>query len=533
MLGTGGFTKRGVGVLTLNRHNASSCTYTGPTTILGGGLVVTSDDYKPGRGALSVAPSCFLDLNGINCEFESAAGAGVVTNCAETAATLSLGYNNANGDWNAAVASTISVEKIGTGTLTIGANAAAYAGDLTVSAGTAKLSAGVSMTGLGTVTIAKGATLDIRGATIGCKKFVNEGTLLSDGTGSLVLGGDEDQDFENPAFAGSVEKTGSATMALHGGLDDVTSLKVSQGTLRYFPTAFSGKYFKLTFVGGSDWTAYTISEMSLFDADGNRINQGTYSYSGDKGGVNTLDGISACETALMGAGGSYHHAHNDNEGPNTLFDGNTLTTCVLRYSWGNSAVGFRIADNAAPAVGYSLTSSGVSSCVGNGLSKWTLHGSYDGVNWILLDDRSGEAQTIPTTTATEYNGGRHYLFASGVVGDVIPGTLGSVEVATGAALDPSVETVGIATLTVDCAAGAGSITRFTPAENGTLVLKNIEKSALGSAYVLPITVGTVATPSNLKTWKISIGGQIVDGYRVRFRDGKLMVCGAGLFIVVQ
>lgn len=231
-IGNGGFIKRGLGVLnwTSVGGGRSSCNYTGDTIVKGGGIKQSIAGFLPGRGALVLeAVGTTFDLNGIgNALFTGVSGLGSVVNTSATEAKLSLGYGNANGDWNAVVASEVPVEKIGTGTLTIGANAASYAGDLTVSAGMVKLSAGLSLTGLGTLTIAEGATLDIRGATLGCRKFINKGTLLADGTGSLVLGSDEDQDFENPAFAGSIEKTGSAAVTLHGGLDGVTSLKVSQ-----------------------------------------------------------------------------------------------------------------------------------------------------------------------------------------------------------------------------------------------------------------------------------------------------------------
>ena len=95
--------------------------------VMGGGIKQAVSGYQPGRGGLVLeALETTFDLNGIsNKLFTAATGLGSVINSSATSATLSLGYNNASGDWNAAVAASVPVEKIGTGTLTIGANAAA------------------------------------------------------------------------------------------------------------------------------------------------------------------------------------------------------------------------------------------------------------------------------------------------------------------------------------------------------------------------------------------------------------------------
>ena len=172
--GDGGFTKRGAGVLTFTRHNGtySTCDYTGPTTILGGGIVVTDSAFKPGRGDLAVADGAFLDLAGFDAEFAAATGAGIVSNSAVTVSTLTLGYGNANAAFTVAIGERINVVKTGTGTLAISGAALANECDLTIEAGTVVFT-GDSST-YGTVTVKSGATLDITGTRFACEDLVTK-----------------------------------------------------------------------------------------------------------------------------------------------------------------------------------------------------------------------------------------------------------------------------------------------------------------------------------------------------------------------
>lgn len=177
--GTGGFTKRGDGKLFFNRLNAkSTCDYTGPTTVLGGGLVVTNSVFKPGRGDLAVADGAFLDLNSFDAEFAAATGDGIVTNGADTVSTLTLGYGDTNAAFTVAIGERINVVKIGTGTLTVSGAALANTCDFTIEAGTVVFAGDSSS--YGTVTVKSGATLDITGTRFSCGQLVTKpgSTLL-------------------------------------------------------------------------------------------------------------------------------------------------------------------------------------------------------------------------------------------------------------------------------------------------------------------------------------------------------------------
>ena len=549
LTGNGGFVKRGAGILTWNRvgcdypwdkNIVSVSTYTGDTVVRGGGIKQGSSDYQPGRGNLVLeSAGTTFDLNGIgNALFTGVTGLGSVINSSATSATLSLGYNNASGDWNAAVAASVPVEKIGTGTLTIGVNAASYSGNFTVSAGTAKLTDGVSAISFGTVTIAEGATLDVRGAAFKCVKLVNNGTLLDDSSEVKVIGGDAAVDYNDLRTRGVVEKQGTGTATVYGGLDAVSGVRVTAGTLAYYvPTTFSGKYFKLVFRSGvSGVGTIAVSELSLFDAGGNRVNQGDYAYTplagsgGSRGYVANLTGISAGETALVG---SDWYMHNDGEDPAKLFDGNTGTSCILRYGWGNAAVGFRIPDAAAPVVSYQLTTCGNAAYNNYNLNRWQLWGSMDGKSWVLLDDRGGAPQSVPGTAATVYNGGSPYLLAWNTLSeDVVFGENGVVEIAAGAALRLSNPQMQIARFEIDCAAGAGNVNWFSPAVGGVLNVVNLPPSAHGARYVLPLTVGELYCRDNFESWSVTVEGQ-PSAYRLRFRGGRLTITDSEPVVYVK
>ena len=138
-----------------------------------------------------------LDLNGYsttisNLTFSSGAVPGIVTNTAPgTTSTLALGYNNANETLttgviadNPATAGTISLTKVGNGTLTLGF-AYPYSGDTTVSAGTLKMGASsVLPNGAGKGNLTVNGTLDMAGRGETVNGFSGTGTV--DNSGGLV-----------------------------------------------------------------------------------------------------------------------------------------------------------------------------------------------------------------------------------------------------------------------------------------------------------------------------------------------------------
>ena len=556
LTGDGGFVKRGAGTLIFTRKGLATCDYTGPTTIYGGGIVVTNSVFKPGRGELTVASGAFLDLNGFDVEFSGAVGDGVVSNGSERASTFALGWNNADSQFNIAVSSDVSVMKTGTGTLTVGPKAADFAGNLVVTGGVVKLAAGVAMTNLATVTISPGTTLDIRGATFACRNLVKMGKLLADGDTSLTVKADADANYGGFPLPGTLVKEGSGTLSVYGDGNVDCDVAVEGGTLVVRPLAYGGKYFKVNVFKtsesvspGTAWHKY-IGEFSLYDAAGNRVNAHEYTYnerpkggSGGIGGVANASGLAEWEVALATSGYTYY---DEGQGPDKALDGDPATCHDNTSWWGSEAFMFRMPASVADVAGYTFTTYDGGSGGQSRPVQWKIYGSEDGVNWTTLADNSIDWSDVtareallaatPSTRGTEYNNGIPYTFDAMPGGDVMPlGADGTVTVSGGGTLEFSSSTMRLPSITVDCAKAEGTIRNFTPAENGVLRLYNLPQDALsGGQYALPVAVADVASPGIFKTWRVFIGDSLCEDVKVVVRDGHLVLRYAqGLMIMIR
>ena len=542
VVGTGGFTKRGDGTLAFTCPNSSTCTYTGPTTIQGGGIVVKNATYKPGRGALSVSDGCFFDLNGFSCEFASATGAGVVTNGSETASTLTLGYGDASGAFElGTVGGPVNLAKTGAGTLTVSGAALANAGDLTISAGTVKFAD--DSTSYGTVSVALGATLDIRGVVFACAKLNAAGRILSDSDSLLTLDvptGEETLNAAVAGYVGGLEKCGAGTLDLFGGANLNGAISVREGVMRVRPSVFTGKYFKLQLHKGQSeddkqWHK-RLSEFQLLDADGNNLSTSITAYNATRS--DSGSGLAEATARLSKSG--YFENIGETEVLN-LFDGNLDTEMNDKSGWGNEYVIFRLPATTPDVVGYRIHNR---SKIGR-LVSWCLYGSADGTNWTVLDDhicsnwddmdaRAAATALTPALDNAWYNGGAPYSLAAYVTGGMVFGSGAVVSVATDATLDLVSVDQALSRISVDCAAGAGTITRFTPAANGVLELVNIDAAQLKNAYALPLSVGELAQRANLKSWTVKVNGEPVARVRVTFKNGQLLVGPpVGLILVIR
>ena len=166
--------------------------------------------------------------------------------------------------------------------------------------------------------------------------------------------------------------------------------------------------------------------------------------------------------------------------------------------------------------------------------SWTLESSADGENWTLRDDHVVEYNVAATNVAVAsldeayalsefpfcpasmmntascmmwYNNGVPYLFKkSGTAADRLSGV--KLRVANGATIDTDYladSAISISELGVDCANGAGTITKFRPAANGTLALTGVD-GKLPGRYVVPITLSEVVDAENFASWNVTLNG---------------------------
>ncbi len=139
--GTLAFTKTGTGTLTLTNAN----TYSGTTTVATGGILKLGNAaaIPSGSGKGNVSLTGALDLNGNSITLNGLSGAGGISSSIAGAVTLTVGANDATGLSYTGVigigTGTVSLTKIGTGTLTFG-GASTYTGATNIKNGTLALS---------------------------------------------------------------------------------------------------------------------------------------------------------------------------------------------------------------------------------------------------------------------------------------------------------------------------------------------------------------------------------------------------------
>ena len=102
----------------------------------------------------------------------------------------------------------------------------------------------------------------------------------------------------------------------------------------------------------------------------------------------------------------------------------------------------------------------------------------------------------------------------------------TASVAAGATLDTAYiqdSSLSFAALEVDCAAGGGTLTKFAPAPNGALYLKNLP-GGLTARYIVPLTLTETVGAENLASWTVYVDGTPVRGRYVSCAaDGSLTV----------
>jgi autotransporter-associated beta strand protein len=207
--GSGGLTKVGNGAFTL----AGANTYTGATTVNAGRLVAGSSSAFGNGSAVSLADAGTLSLNGYNVPIGSLAGTGTVNDYASSAGTLTVGNSNSTTFGGMIVNGpngSLSMVKVGSGTLTLIGNSNSYTGGTTIN-GTGAIQVGAGST----FGVLPGNVVDNANLIFSHSDAVNFGGIIS-GTGALVQLG-----------AGTLTLTGANTYS--GGTTMVSGLSVPNG----------------------------------------------------------------------------------------------------------------------------------------------------------------------------------------------------------------------------------------------------------------------------------------------------------------
>lgn len=580
--GTGGLVKRGAGTLIWGWHTYGSnngivngtATYEGDTVVKAGGIRLatpSSEEKKqvrfsiPPKSPLVVEEGAFFDFAGNDAAWVSVSGAGLVTNSAERACTVTVGTGDVDCRFTPVhVGGPLNVEKVGAGTLTLAS--LDLAGTLTVSSGTAVVPAGSTLTAA-RIVVAAGATLDFRGARLACAAFdaangarvLRDASSAFDATLDVQAEADETRIGGMWAADGILRKTGAGTLTLFGACAKPSgAVVVAEGTLAVEPAAaFAGKYIRFNYRKSATMKnlCIALSEFSLYGVDGTRLNGEVSRYTplevattqqyGGFGGIDDATQLAENEVAVwMPKHDGYFQLENPNapQAPLYLFDGNPATALVNTYYWDDSNwLVFRLPETVADAVGFTFTTA---KDPGVRPTEWRVDGSVDGVTWAPLarheygtdSDAAWDWRTnsTPNTACTEYNGGAPYPFdqlevdPSGVAFGAA-----SVSVAAGATLDLRSEKMRLGHLAVDIDAGAGTITRFTPEPNGALDLVAADATCVRAGFVVPLTVGNLPEADALSTWTVYVNGVEKRNLGLRFANGKLVLYGRQFIVIIR
>ena len=154
-------------------------------------------------------------------------------------------------------------------------------------------------------------------------------------------------------------------------------------------------------------------------------------------------------------------------------------------------------------------------------SAWLFQTSVDGVTWQTVDTQTG------AISSSGY--GSTPFVIKGFLADGAAGfdPAANVKVASGATLDASGVAGGqsLSHLTVDWAAGAGTITGVTIAQNGVLDLVNVPADAKLGGATIPVTLHQTTGAANFGTWTLRVNG-VASDYRLYWNGSALRIPGA-------
>ena len=369
----------------------------------------------------------------------------------------------------------------------------------------------------------------------------------------------------------SLVKDGSGTWNV-GGTNQISgSVVVKGGTLnlRHHMAPFT--WFKWTHKGTVENWETANKEIGLYDKDGNRLN-GNLQYSPEivvdsEGAKNLGEGEVAA-----GCKGEFRTADCPIEGIAYLFDNKPSTQWRTAYEpYGEStwrkaspddptswySIVMRLWDDSSCVDSYDILAGGEGNYFKICASRaFSLHGSYDGVQWYQLDDyESPEGEVLSKPVTWRFGGegwsGDGYCPESALshhtTGRKISGCqpnlpavmadVTEISVAAGARLavtgGDAIELRDGITLTVDGSTGAGTLANVILPENGTLNLVNVPEYS--GALEMPISGENVTGLANVAGWNLSIDGvaQSASKRKCRYENGKIVLYNPGTVVVFR
>ena len=347
------------------------------------------------------------------------------------------------------------------------------------------------------------------------------------------MNNDADTVIETTQFTGSpsaIVKKGTGTLSVYGALPAPLDVREGEVAPAAGTIGFSGKYFRFKIKATrTKQDVGELGKLNFFAADGSAVATGLKWYGADNLPgwmyVNDKDGTPASElpAGTFSQGGQYKYSYwnGDHQTPACIFydPANTANKwCTIQHQFDVNVdstwyvLNMRLADDAPNVVGYNLkTANGDNN--DRPVAAWALYGSDDGETWTLLDERN-LGTSAPNKANTWYNNGT----PSTARGESFP--IGDTQAAISADDVPP-----IGSLVVDLAGTSGTLARFKPAANGTLVILNAPDGTDFSGWTVPLSVGEFSTDasSSLRSWSIVVDGVALGRYRLAVSGGDLVV----------
>lgn len=292
------------------------------------------------------------------------------------------------------------------------------------------------------------------------------------------------------------------------------------------------KWFRFTVkaVGGTGQTRQ-ISELSLYDMQGKRLNVGLTSMGLDYSGTLPAGSFSwHYQYSGSYAGVDTHEDKMFDEDIDTRFQAQSLNyqnlaEGAVEVRWHKWTM--RLADDAPPVASYNFAPYDPS-IPSSYPANWLVEASRDGTTWFQVDARSGDAATSLFPETRGYcNNGHPIGFTSGFDRTLAP-TGAVVAVANGARLEFPASTScanSVSGLAADLTAEGvlGTIVNFNPAASGVLHLTYSHSPRLEDT-ALPIVFNGVEKGANLENWTVVANGTPdTDGlYSMRFDENDLL-----------
>ena len=561
-------------ILCMNLNNVPSTNYlhTGGTRFRGNNDSTTGWIYVSGANQLppglielgqsGVAAGAYLNLQGTSQTAEQLVGYGtsVVTNF-NSGTTGVLSFSKDGSVLDCPVRGNIRIEKSGaSNTLTVKKGPIPT---LLLKAGTmlVKPDAAGTVVKVGALRVFKGVSLTVDGGVLQADAFepglsttvncVNGGKLLlpaaAGATNYVDAGG----------WGGGIyEKTGAGTTVL--GSDSAVALgdvRVAAGTLTFGAVGSTNRFWRVSFKRTNAGGSLALGPFRLYDrslnlTDGAGLDSGSETIYADKSSA----GISASQLAAMQylCSRSDYAPDRSQSGSNyrkpaCMFWASTINSCMFNTppypavatpsTW--VVMTYRIPDTYAATYGYDAKSQWEG--VNNHPGTWSLESSPDGQDstWTVMDEQSGQAARYGQTW---YRGDNTAATGEHTVDPYVLKTLrpgggfasaANVQVASGATLDCALVPGGqeLSKLTVDAAAGGGTLKNVRLAASGALYLTNVADPSALAEYAIPISFDGVAGTANARNWTLYVNGA-PSAMRVAWRDGGLFIPSLGTVILL-